>query len=212
MMIICNELLHFFLLLLLLFETLAQQGDWSAWSNWSECSVSCGNGIQRRRKTWLFTDTSLNNEPSTYQDNIECITNVPCPVDGAWSFWGPWSDCTSFCDGGTTTRRRTCSSPEPQFGGKECDGKEFVQTTCNEWKCPEMPKNFDISLCNETTYMCMDGKQCIPSFNRCDNSLQCHDGSDEYNCYYWSNATGSSVRIVLSWTTLLLAIIVIIPL
>ena len=52
-----------------------------------------------------------------------------------------------------------------------------------------LPLNFDITNCNTTTFMCKSRLQCVAELYRCDNSLQCHDGSDEYECdyYYWSN-------------------------
>ncbi|WAR27630.1 GON1-like protein [Mya arenaria] len=102
-------------------------------------------------------------------------------LDGAWGFWGAWSECTRMCDGGTNTRKRECNAPSPENGGKPCEGKAHNETTCNDWKCPPLPDHFDVSQCNETTYMCLSQKQCIPATKRCDNVLQCHDGSDEHN-------------------------------
>ncbi|XP_052219052.1 thrombospondin-1-like [Dreissena polymorpha] len=176
-------------LLLEVLHVLAQEGEWTKWSQWSGCSVTCGYGVQKRQKTWQPRVTGSGvEEPFKYEDIIECITNVPCPRDGVWGYWGAWSECTKMCDGGTTKRMRECNSPSPENGGKDCEGKEFAETTCNDWKCPELPPNFDMSQCNETTYMCLDSRQCVPTPRRCDNQLHCHDGSDEHNCaYYWPN-------------------------
>ena len=57
-------------------------------------------------------------------------------VNGSWSFWGTWGDCTAMCDTGTTTRTRECASPKPTNGGKECDGESTVTVNCNKWVCP----------------------------------------------------------------------------
>jgi hypothetical protein len=42
-------------------------------------------------------------------------------VDGAWSIWSNWGDCSLTCgDDGSRDRQRSCSAPAPQFGGSEC--------------------------------------------------------------------------------------------
>lgn len=175
-------------------SVIAQEGQWSQWSQWSTCSVSCGYGIQKRQKAWQSNNPrGPNTDTFTYSDIMECFTNTPCPIDGSWNFWGPWSECTEMCDGGTRRKERKCNLPEPKNGGKECDGEDFQETTCNEWACPPLPLNFDITDCNVTTFMCKSRLQCVAERHRCDNSLQCHDGSDEFECdyYYWNN--GASV-------------------
>lgn len=180
--------------------TLAQEGEWSKWSQWSQCSVSCGYGIQKRDKSWRSANPrGSNTDTFTYSDIMECFTNTPCPTDGKWSFWAAWSECTHMCDGGTTTRYRECNSPKPQNGGKFCDGKNFAETTCNEWTCPPLPPNFDITKCNSTTFMCKSRLQCIVESHVCDDSLQCHDGSDEYDCdtYNWTSGATSVTFSVL---------------
>ena len=34
-----------------------------------------------------------------------------CPIDGNWSDYGVWSECSKHCGGGSQTRRRTCNNP-----------------------------------------------------------------------------------------------------
>jgi hypothetical protein len=41
-------------------------------------------------------------------------------VDGKWSHWGYWSQCSAMCAGGTRNRTRTCTAPVPQNGGADC--------------------------------------------------------------------------------------------
>ena len=53
--------------------------------------------------------------------------------------WSNWTECTTSCAGGATTRRRSCTNPEPQFEGKDClsaIGPDTETKTCNTQKCP----------------------------------------------------------------------------
>ncbi|XP_052782631.1 properdin-like [Mya arenaria] len=183
---------------------LFEEGEWTEWSKWSGCSVTCGYGFYKRQKTWKPSVPDARDKvPYTYEDNMECTNKVECPLDGAWGFWGAWSECTRMCDGGTNTRKRECNAPSPENGGKPCEGKAHNETTCNDWKCPPLPDHFDVSQCNETTYMCLSQKQCIPATKRCDNVLQCHDGSDEHKCefFYFSSSNFVSISALI-WTCL----------
>lgn len=58
------------------------------------------------------------------------------PLDGGWSEWDPWSDCSKLCAGGQSVRRRTCSDPEPEWGGAVCVGDKIESKSCNEHECP----------------------------------------------------------------------------
>jgi len=51
-----------------------------------------------------------------------------CPIDGGWTEWGT---CSQTCGGGTQTR--TCTNPEPQYGGAVCAGDS--QRICSDWPC-----------------------------------------------------------------------------
>ncbi|KAI8490945.1 hypothetical protein Bbelb_313640 [Branchiostoma belcheri] len=65
----------------------------------------------------------------------ECICNsgneIACKVDGGWSDWGPWSDCSVTCGVGTETRDRTCTNPAPENGGADCDGSAQETQACD---------------------------------------------------------------------------------
>ncbi|XP_022084521.1 sushi, von Willebrand factor type A, EGF and pentraxin domain-containing protein 1-like [Acanthaster planci] len=57
-------------------------------------------------------------------------------VDGGWSEWTEWSDCSRSCEGGTQTRRRSCTNPRPAYGGSTCDGPTSETQQCNTGPCP----------------------------------------------------------------------------
>ena len=51
-------------------------------------------------------------------------------VDGTWSDWSEWGDCSSECTGGTQERTRTCEGQEG--GGADCVGETSETQACNE--------------------------------------------------------------------------------
>ena len=59
-------------------------------------------------------------------------------MDGAYSSWSAWGACDQSCGSGHKLRVRSCSSPEPQFGGKNCSshGPEYELVACNTDPCP----------------------------------------------------------------------------
>lgn len=59
-------------------------------------------------------------------------------VDGGYSNWNSWSDCSVSCGGGRKARSRSCNNPAPQHGGKDCSslGPSLETTACNTNGCP----------------------------------------------------------------------------
>ena len=67
-------------------------------------------------------------------------------VHGSWTPWGSWGSCSASCDGGNMTRDRSCSSPRPQYGGRECDGENINVEKCADINCPSKYKYIKILL------------------------------------------------------------------
>ena len=57
-------------------------------------------------------------------------------VDGNWTEWSSWTECSTSCGGGIMSRNRTCSDPEPQFNGLDCSDINTEKDSCNENHCP----------------------------------------------------------------------------
>lgn len=68
-----------------------------------------------------------------------CTQVAAFPVDGKYSDWSEFTDCTKTCGGGQKSRRRSCTNPSPQNGGKDCAslGADTEYADCNvDVSCP----------------------------------------------------------------------------
>ena len=57
-------------------------------------------------------------------------------VDGNWSPWSIFGQCTKSCGGGVKHRIRKCDNPAPANGGKNCQGPSKQSLECNTFPCP----------------------------------------------------------------------------
>ncbi|XP_048748271.1 coadhesin-like [Ostrea edulis] len=111
-------------------------GNWGSWGNWDTCTVTCGGGTQQRTRTCSDPAPQYNGADCTGDSTSSqtCNTN-PCPIDGLWASWGSWETCTVTCGGGTQDRFRTCTNPQPQYGGADCVGANNSTQDCNTQVC-----------------------------------------------------------------------------
>ncbi|XP_061490015.1 hemicentin-1 isoform X5 [Rhineura floridana] len=112
-------------------------GGFSDWLDWQPCSVTCGQGIQKRIHLCNNPLPANGGRPCTEPDHeIRSCQNKLCPVDGNWSEWGSWEECSRTCGQGNKTRTRTCSNPPAQHSGRPCDGNAVESIMCNIRPCP----------------------------------------------------------------------------
>ncbi|KAL5005950.1 hypothetical protein ScPMuIL_017108 [Solemya velum] len=111
-------------------------GEWTSWEESGGCSVTCGTG---ERSLWR----SCANPPPMY-NGLDCVGNNtmteecvenPCPVDGNWTDWTT-GNCSVTCGSGVRTNTRTCTNPEPQYDGADCDGDSEETEECEDTPCP----------------------------------------------------------------------------
>ncbi|KAI8487892.1 hypothetical protein Bbelb_343400 [Branchiostoma belcheri] len=115
-------------------------GGWTIWGAWTGCSVTCGVGTETRDRT--CTNPAPENGGAecdgSAQETRSCDTGLSCPVDGDWSDWDQWSNCSVTCGVGTETRDRTCTNPAPVNGGVDCDGSAQETRSCDTGlSCPD---------------------------------------------------------------------------
>ncbi|XP_019412229.1 PREDICTED: hemicentin-1 isoform X1 [Crocodylus porosus] len=117
--------------------TVQVHGGYSDWLEWRPCSVTCGQGVQKRIRQCNNPLPANGGRPCQGPDtDIRSCQNKPCPVDGNWSEWGSWEECSKTCGQGNRTRTRTCSNPSGQHGGKPCEGNAVESIMCNVRPCP----------------------------------------------------------------------------
>ncbi|KAK6195487.1 hypothetical protein SNE40_000907 [Patella caerulea] len=78
-------------------------------------------------------------------------------VNGGWSDWGNWSQCSVTCNNGVRSRERTCTNPPPDVDGRPCTGNASETEACTQPECPEcrksdltLPDSVDKVTCNGT--------------------------------------------------------------
>jgi hypothetical protein len=107
----------------------------SKWSDWSSCSVTCGQGVQIRTRTCSHFDADCKS-----QEVIGCQMPA-CPF--YWSEWNEWSECSAVaCGTGYHYRVRVCKNPD----WRQCIGSSIEYKDCIKSNCTD--KNS--SLKNET--------------------------------------------------------------
>ncbi|XP_065181025.1 hemicentin-1-like [Sycon ciliatum] len=106
----------------------AQPGPWS---QYSACSVSCGDmgGTQVRNRTCLNPGLTNGCMGAQLSEEVSCNVGVPCFTLTEWSGFAP---CSVSCGQGMQTRMRMCLDST-----SNCNGAALSQTqTCSRGSCP----------------------------------------------------------------------------
>ncbi|TKR83100.1 hypothetical protein L596_016747 [Steinernema carpocapsae] len=103
--------------------------SWAQWTEWSNCSASCGQGFRQRIRKCNGTGCL-----GSDKDMRLCI-KTPCKMDkthlekSKWRNWTLWSGCSNSCGGGLARRYRICH-------GFDCAGPATEYRHCGEQPCP----------------------------------------------------------------------------
>ncbi|KAM6977691.1 SCO-spondin [Aplochiton taeniatus] len=150
-------------------------GQWSAWTPWGQCSVTCGAALQSRYRFCSSPPRSGSGLPCIGPDRQDRVcVRTPCDRNGGWEQWSNWTDCTKSCGGGIRSRRRDCNSPSQEGEGDYCEGLGTEVISCNTDHCPVAP-------CSEVPGTAFS--TCGPSCPRsCDDLAHC-EWRCEAGCY-----------------------------
>uniref|UniRef100_A0A182R2D1 Cell adhesion molecule n=1 Tax=Anopheles funestus TaxID=62324 RepID=A0A182R2D1_ANOFN len=141
-------------------------GGWTAWSNWTGCSESCGFGRSLRLRSCSNPVPRHGGLPCEgAESEVKACKLQECHVDGGWSEWSRWSQCSKSCGKGIKSRKRFCNNPAPKAGGKPCAGENIEHSQCSIRQCRNdallrtgnTKKNFTPLLTYETQYAANPG-------------------------------------------------------
>lgn len=108
----------------------------SSWSEWSNCSQPCGEGLTTRsRAIDQAAQNGGTNCVAALKEMKDC-TVKQCPVrDCVWAAWSHWSGCSCTCGGGLKRRNRVIAVA-PREGGMACAASDKGQVAaCNTEPC-----------------------------------------------------------------------------
>lgn len=178
-------------------------GGFSAWTEWSACSVSCGGGSQARTRTCTDPEPQFGGSlcAGASSESRACGTE-PCVVvvDGGWSEWSAWGACDTECPAGASgffpgqqLRQRTCTNPTPSANGVPCSGATQQNRACNTEKCvlPPLacPGSSAETVDGARVYECSNHGTCVRQPADCSSGVvgcnawcECHDGFAGTDC------------------------------
>eukprot|EP00929_Paragymnodinium_shiwhaense_P048014 TRINITY_DN24344_c0_g1_i3.p1 TRINITY_DN24344_c0_g1~~TRINITY_DN24344_c0_g1_i3.p1 ORF type:complete len:1739 (+),score=304.31 TRINITY_DN24344_c0_g1_i3:62-5278(+) len=96
------------------------------WMEWSKCSKTCDGG-QQVKKFKVERPPEAGGKACPASPKLQLCSQGPCPVDCVGS-WGNWSQCTTSCGTGTTSRKFIVTTPAAN-GGVQCPKKQ--RDSCN---------------------------------------------------------------------------------
>ncbi|KAA8580474.1 hypothetical protein FQN60_013432, partial [Etheostoma spectabile] len=97
------------------------------------CPPLCLHDDQELRvgDTWLQGEC----KQCTCSPEGNICQGIDCRVDGGWTPWSVWSDCSVTCSQGAQVRTRACINPPPRNNGTHCSGPDRETQDCHTPPC-----------------------------------------------------------------------------
>ena len=127
----------------------------TAWTAWSECSHSCGQGTETRSRRVTVSAAHGGKDCGALSQSQTCNSG-PCPIHCDVTAFGAWSQCSKTCGTGFQTRTRQITK-KADFGGVACPFLGEYRK-CNEKACPIDCVLSDWNLWTACTKSCGTGQ------------------------------------------------------
>jgi len=133
--------------------------QWQDWSDWNECTSSCGSGQQARTRSVAVQPMYGGDLCEGFASDTRPCESLPiCPTDCEWDVWTDWEGCSVTCGAGVSRRTRMRKKYEKD-GGHVCWGTEDDEQVCTLDACPVDCTLGDWSEWAPCTVTCGKGSQ-----------------------------------------------------
>ena len=107
--------------------------DWDSISDVNTCQDKCLEtegcvGWTIVMKNACFLKSKLENKGEVSETYYPVVSGPKhCPIHGGWTDWQYFSKCKDEKRKGF----RFCTNPEPEYGGKDCEGETVIIESCS---------------------------------------------------------------------------------
>ena len=177
--------------------TLTELGPWS---EWSQCSLTCGGGKQRRTRECGLPKTRLSNSENPCKAPLaedQTCNEKACPVLTQWT---DWSECSKTCGGGYRKKTRECQesfNPFYDVYKNPCKSPLEVVEECNDHKCPMWTEWGEWTDCSATCgggkrrkyRQCVDHQGGLVDISNCPGPESMSKDCNTQDCPTWTDWT-----------------------
>lgn len=136
----------------------SQDCQWGDWGSWTECSNSCGTGVQMSIRQYKQTQQGPDGrgcQDGRHYKNVTCTTTCNNqPIDCMWSEWGDWEPCSASCSAKSADEGLLAAGSAPyanqqrrerwikvlaQYGGNMC-GRDGIGNLGVSWQPCNLPE------------------------------------------------------------------------
>ncbi len=99
------------------------------WSEWGQCSATCGSGTRTRSRRCAAGSVLTTNAIGCSSVDTGNCPDLPACRTGEWSEWFAWTACLVTCGAGDRMRIRACNN------GNSCPGDRIQIESCGLQDC-----------------------------------------------------------------------------